>query len=151
MDESNLRKHLFIARALAVTFCVIAVVLYVLNGATARQYEENAALQEKIYDAELQSQALEYELRLSELEERVAALENSGMIDGKASEEDKAKFREDLQTLGEELRAARDWAIEKAQVAEDVLDEELAEQTEKHPEIEEIPIIGDLIVSLRDH
>ena len=147
----DLKKHLFVARALAVAFCVIAIALYVLNGATVRQYEENAALKDQLYEAKLEEQALEYENKLLELEKRVEALESSGMIDGKASEEDKAKFKEDLQTLGEEMRAARDWALEKAQVAEDVLDEELREQTEKHPEIEDIPIIGDLIVTLRDN
>ena len=147
----DLKKHLFVARALAVTFCVITIALYVLNGATVRQYEENAALKDQLYEAKLEEQALEYEHKLLELEKRVEALESSGMIDGKASEEDKAKFKEDLQTLGEEMRAARDWALEKAQVAEDVLDDELREQTEKHPEIEDIPIIGDLIVTLRDN
>ena len=151
MNEAKLRKHLFIARAVAVTFIIIAIALRVLGWATAQQYEENIALMRETSEAQLQTQALEYEAKILTLEKRIEELESSSAIDSGASEEDKAKFKEDLQKLGDELRSARDWAKEKAQVAEDVIDDELREQTEKHPEIEDIPIVGDLIVRFRDN
>ena len=144
------RKLAGLAWTVAGIFFVLLVITNVLDGLTAKQYEENAELQEKIYDAKLESQALEYEGKILELEKRIETLEDSGdnLLDGKASEEDKAKFREDLKTLGEELRAARDWGVEKAKAAGEVAQEELAEQLEEHPDVVNIPIVGRLLERL---